>query len=1114
MNSENYNDLVKKLDEFIRKYYTNRLIKGSLYFTAIIAGFFLSIVAIEAAGRFGPTTRTILFFSFLILGLGVLYRLIATPLLKLYQIGERISPEQAAEIVGKHFSGVNDKLLNTIELKRISDLKPNQSSLILASIEQRSEELKPVPFSSAIDLSKNRKYLKYALPPVALIFVILFTAPSLITEPTGRLLDYNEHFEIPRPFDFVVLNENLKGIKNEDFHLEIKIEGTELPQEVFIETEGVKYRMDKDGSSKYRYTARNIQNTTEFTFYASGFYSNHYTLEVFPRPTVRKSELEIKFPAYLKRETEVLNGVNDMYLPEGSGLRWKIDAEHTENVRIELKDTSFFAKKTAENKFITDSKINDSKRITAFLVNEKVSINDSLQLSITVVKDKYPEIVVKELGDTISTTSLYFSGKYRDDYGFTGLWFVFQKNGGDKKRIPIEINRNHTVGEFYHLWNLEDLGVAPDDNFKYHFEIKDNDGVNGPKMAQSGTRTLKIPSKRAIQEKADKHSEETKEDLKESIEEAKELRKELEKLNKKLMEKKTVSWEEKKKLKELQAQQKDLQNKFEKIQKENKRNNEKRNQMDPLSEQLQEKQKQLEELMEKVMDEDMKKMLEDIEKMMEEMNKEKLQNQVDKLKLDNKDLEKELDRNLELFKQLEFEQKLEDVIQNLKDLKKEERKLAEKSLDKKSNEEELNKKQEEIEKEFEKIKKDMEDLQKKNEALSEKNKIPDTKPEQKKAEESMSKAKQQSKSGDKKGASKSQKQAADKMEQMEQKLSQMQSEMEDSKQAEDIEALRRLRQNLLELSFTQEQLLAQVKVTQPNDPKFVEITRTQKKLKDDSKMIEDSLFALSKRNVQIQSMINKEISAINENMDKAIKYMANRQIGESLNRQQYVMTSMNNLALMLDESIQQSQKKQSSKKFGKKSCSKPGGGKPSMSDIKKSQKSLSDQLKKLQKQMQEGGKMSGKKPGEGPGGGRGSKMSEEAAKMAAQQSAIRNELRRLTEGSKGDKPGGKNGGTELRKLERLMEQNEEDLVNMQLSRESIRRQEEIMSRLLESEKAEREREFDNKRESNTAEDKYLNEQILNEYKKQKEQQIELLETIPLNLKPFYKNKVNEFYNKF
>jgi hypothetical protein len=401
-------------------------------------------------------------------------------------------------------------------------------------------------------------------------------------------------------------------------------------------------------------------------------------------------------------------------------------------------------------------------------------------------------------------------------------------------------------------------------------------------------------------------------------------------------------------------------------------------------------------------------------------------------------------------------------------------------------------------------------LEKKNNELEQKNEIPNLENEQKQAEQSMSESKQQSQSGQNKKASDSRKKAAEQMEQMEQKLNQMQSQMQEQQQAEDLEALRRLRQNLLQLSFDQENLIDEVKRTQPTDPHFVEITRRQKRISEDSKMIEDSLYALSRRNIQIQSMVNKEMGLVNDNLEKATASMADRKIPEALNRQQYVMTSYNNLALMLDESIQRAQQNQSSKKFGKKSCSRPGSGMPSVGDIKKAQKNLSNQLQKLQQQMKQQG---GKSPGSQGKSGRGTKMSEELAKLAAQQSAIRNELRKLMDQA-GDKPGGGKGGDQLKKIEELMDKNEEDLVNRQITQETLRRQEDILSRLLESERAEREREYDNKRESKTAEDKALEEGVWERYKQEKEKQIEFLETIPLNLKPFYRNKVNEYYNKF
>ena len=357
--------------------------------------------------------------------------------------------------------------------------------------------------------------------------------------------------------------------------------------------------------------------------------------------------------------------------------------------------------------------------------------------------------------------------------------------------------------------------------------------------------------------------------------------------------------------------------------------------------------------------------------------------------------------------------------------------------------------------------------------------------------------------------------AKEQLEKMEQKMKAAQEKMEQEQQQEDLEALRRLRQNLMQLSFDQEGLIEKIRNTNLRDPMYVEHTKEQMRLSDNSKMIEDSLFALSKRNMNIQATVNKEISAINNNMEKAIRAMESRKSSEVMNRQQYVMTSINNLALMLDESIQRAQKQKSSKKFGKKSCSKPGRGMgKSMSEIKKLQKQLSDQIKDMQSKKP--GSKPGDKPGQGKkpgekGSGRGSKAGEAMAKMAAQQAAIREELRRLSDEM--GKPGQQGGaGKEMKRLQDLMEKNEEDLVNMKLDQETINRQEEIMTRMLESEKAEREREYDNKRESKTAQDISSPSTDFLKYQEEKRKQVELLETIPPNLKPFYRNLVNEYFN--
>jgi len=107
--------------------------------------------------------------------------------------------------------------------------------------------------------------------------------------------------------------------------------------------------------------------------------------------------------------------------------------------------------------------------------------------------------------------------------------------------------------------------------------------------------------------------------------------------------------------------------------------------------------------------------------------------------------------------------------------------------------------------------------------------------------------------------------------------------------------------------------------------------------------------------------------------------------------------------------------------------------------------------------------------------------------------------------NKGKNPGGD--------MANLMEQTEKELVNKQLSSETMRRQQEILTRLLESEKAEKEREQDEKRKSNEAKiQENSNPAQFLEYKRLKEKEMELLNTVPPSLTPYYKEKVNNYFN--
>ena len=328
-------------------------------------------------------------------------------------------------------------------------------------------------------------------------------------------------------------------------------------------------------------------------------------------------------------------------------------------------------------------------------------------------------------------------------------------------------------------------------------------------------------------------------------------------------------------------------------------------------------------------------------------------------------------------------------------------------------------------------------------------------------------------------------------------------EMEDAE--ENIEGLRQLLQNLVKLSFEEEELMKSFRRVSQTDPQYQELTRKQIQLKEDSKMINDSLVSLSKKAFEIQAYVSKESRLMNKYLDESIDHLKTRNPGMASGKQQLAMTSVNNLALLLSDILKQMQEQMAEKQNmqGSGQCKKPGKGKPKPSN---KPGNMSELQKQLNQQMQDMKK--GMKPGEKPGG---QQMSESLAKMAAQQEMIRKALKQMEQymNTGGTKPGNK-----MQELNKLMEETEKDLVNKNLTPETMRRQQEIMTRLLEAERSMRERDTDENRESKTA--KELPRDLppsFEKYLKAKEKQVELLQLAPPKYTPYYKEKVNGYFRK-
>lgn len=1098
----NYTYLIQKIDEFIRKYYLNKIIRGSIYLAAVLFLGYTIITLAEYYGNFNPLVRTLLFYSFITVNLYIIASYLFFPLLAYFKLGKTISHEQASAIIGQHFNPVKDKLLNTLQLRKLADETPLQRSLIEASINQKIEQLKPVPFASAIRLNENRKYLKYALVPLAVIVLIAFTAPSIFSESTERLINYNKRYVKKSPFQFIILNKKLSAIQGDDYELQVKLTGNEIPNEVYLEDGLNTFKLKKESVIRFNYTFKNLQQAKKIQLTGGGFASPVYIIDVKRKPMLLNFDVELDYPAYLNKKDETISNSGDLTVPAGTRISWKFRSQNASGINVHLNNKNIRLKPAGENSFTFSHRALKSTAYTVQPLNDEVANPDPAAYQLQVIADLHPVIDVNERTDSTNSNVLYFVGRVNDDHGLSKLNFHYRKLGSEEKNPStnygkaISFDKTSLQSNFFHAWDVSEVEANPGEEIEYYFEVFDNDGVNGAKATRSAIKTFKLLTEKEIAKKIEAGSKSVKQNVQQAIKQAGQLEQEAKRLNQDLLNKKNLSYDEKKQVELLLDKQRNLEELIKNIRQENKQNQNDRQEFKEQRDEILEKQKQIDDLFNNVLDEKTREILKNIEKLLEQNNKNMTQEELSKMRVDNKSLQKELDRILELYKQLEFDQKLTESIDKLKELAKEQQQLS-KDSENKEKPEQLQKKQDELKEDFKDLENDLKELEQKNEELASKNDFKNPEKEQQQIKEQQQQSSNNLDKKDLKKAAENQSKAAEQMQQLSDKLQAMQQEAEEEENEVNMQNLREILDNLLTSSFDQEKVMQTLRKTNGTDPGYISQTQKQKDIKDNLKMIQDSLYSLSKKVPQIQSVVNKEIQSINSNVDKALESLAERRTAEANRNQQYAMTSINNLALMLSEALEQLRNAQKNGQAGGK-----GKKKQSLSQLSKMQEELNKNMQKAKQQMQQQGVQKGQQPGKGP-------MSEQLAKMSRQQQMIRQAMQEVNREYNKD---GKGGLGNLDKLIKQMEQTETDLVNKKIQQETLIRQQDILTKMLEADKAEREREQDNQRESRQAENHTPDYNlILKEYQKQKARDTELLKTLPPSLNLFYKTKVGDYF---
>jgi hypothetical protein len=1089
---KNYKQFVDKLNSYIRKFYLYQLMRGLMLFILLTIVYWGSISLLEYFSYFDPKIKLSIAIFTVLLTLFVFIYFIVKPFIKLLGLGNVLSFYDVSTHLSKKYPEIKDRLINIIEL--YSEAHSNYSDeLTKASIDQKINELKVFSFSDAIRL-KDLKVLFISFLGVFLLFSVWFISfPELFKESSVRLLRYQQKFEKPAPFTFILENTNMEVIMGESVNLELLCQGKEIPEMVYVNIGGNNFLMKKENNG-FNYTIENVNSSFLIYFTDKKYVSQGYKISVINKPFVSEFTLDIQSPGYTGLQTQTLHNIGDLKIASGSTILWKFKTVDTDSLEIVFNDSSKILGIRNGNGFEVKKTFLSNAEYRISIKNSRLKDENSLIYKVQVIPDLFPEIKVVQMSDSIDFRRFHFKGNIIDDYGFHQLAFVLNADGKDSL-ISIPVTPYFLNQEFYYSFDFESV-KSLGKSFKYYFAVSDNDYINHFKRTISETFTFSFPDYQEILAKENSDMNSIDQLLKKSSKLTEEIQMEFENFKMKQINSNMSDYEKFQTVKDIVNKKNELEKVLEQIAQQNKDANNFLNSFSEDKAEILKKQQQIDELLNEVFSDELKKLFEEFNELAKQFDPKKFDQLSKEMDTGLDDLSKQLDKNMQLLKKLKVEQKVERVLDELKKLAVSEKQIQEDIKDKDN----LNESGESEKKNFnhlDEIEKDYKDALDFNNTLEKPMNLFDLDNEFKDIKENYQEILEEVEKKNRKKASDGIGENAKSLEELAFSIDQMLKSNKKKENSVNIEDIKQILDNLILVSFDQENLLKTLSKIDYNNPLINELKVKQKNMQRQVEFVKDSLYALSKRTPEISSIINKELLSLESNVGYSFDNLESGNIGGSRMYQQYGITAANNLALFLSEALDNIKKQEEAAGSGDGDCEKPGGkgSKPGMGALKESQNSIKEQLQQMIDQMKSGDM---------------GKMGKSIGQTIAQQEIMQQLIRDMLNGTSV----GKEAKGQLEAIDQLLEQSRKDLINRNISNDLINRQNLILSKLLEAEKSEIERDFEDERESKTANDiKKVNPEGYFEFNNKTKNQNELLKRSNFQLRNFYDQKYNNFLNQ-
>jgi len=1054
----------------IRKLYT-RLNRKKLYFSLLIPISFAVLafalfIYLESVFYFSATTKILT--SLLILGWAVSLHIYLNKWLK-----------------KDSFADFYRKLTHSTqlpELKYAIDLKEYPRST--DSVFYNQAIAKNLESVSRRDLIREFKqyernhqahvYNRYGMFAAVIAIGFFAITGNLHHNGLYRVSRFWHTFQKPNPYSFEIKPGNITLEQGSTFQPEIQFKNGKVPKQISlavktqIESEYRLRQMQSHDEGNFSTSPLELTNNATYYIKMDKYKSPLYNVNVQLRPRFEHLSAVVHPPHYTRQDsTEYDYPFSQIEAYQGSQIQIKGKSnkpiEQLTLIRQATGDTLSINPVGDQDQTYQYSLKVDQPDTLSFVMKDASGLTNKnpFEFIIKPQIDERPYVEILQPDSTLQMAepgSLDVVYKAGDDFGLTRSSLHYEINRAfvdqpekhaTKLKVPA-IDANEQVS-----WNLQKMDLKPRDVVTYWIEVQDNDVVNGYKASRSQKMVINIPSMTEYFDQVDEKENDVKQTLDEVSDSYESMQKEYDRFKEQLRENPQTNWEQKQTLdkmdekrKKLQDNIKDLNDKFKKVKDELEKNN-------ALSDETLKSYKELQELMDQINDPDLKKALEDLQKALNNMDQQQIKQAMNNMEF-NEDVYKErLKRTIELFKQLKMNSDLEKTARSLESLSKQEEKLANDQSPADNQLEKQNAIQQESKKVSDKI-----DSLSENAPDKWKQKIKDLQQQSKQQMDSIQKNIQQNK--DELNKNGNSQQSRQQQQNIQKQFQQMASQMRDAKSKMNqqqtqinLAALQQILYSLINLSETQEDLTKKTTQLDNESQAFVEKAREQKNIANQFEQISDSLFKVSADLPRFSNVINVKKKSVEQDLQHAIDQLAERNKGNSTTAERQSLGGINELTSMIASLIDQVKNAQQKGQGGGAGMS----AQQMMEKLKKmsgQQQQMNQQLQKMINDMQ------------------GDRLSQDQIgrlnQMAKQQNRIRKQLKDLQRNG-GFEPGDKLL-SELERMNEQMENSIRDLRGGNTDRELVKRQRNILSKMLSAERAINERGKEKKRRATTAEKQY------------------------------------------